>query len=240
MRMSNAEWTFVLGITAMMLVCGGDSRFQRMAQILTRKRLIWLMLAILALCGSMYAGRTELLSAIGNFLVVRDDLEPADIIFLLNGDATVRPQHAVTLLRRGLAPKIVIARVEDSVGVLAGAYPNVTDSNLVVLQSLGIDESQIVQLRPSGGVKHTADEADQLLAYSRQQSLRKVIIVTSDLHSRRARFIFRKRLSGGGVKIMMSPIPDRKYGADNWWKVEDGLVGCQNEYLKLFYYHLKY
>jgi uncharacterized SAM-binding protein YcdF (DUF218 family) len=67
-----------------------------------------------------------------------------------------------------------------------------------------------------------------------------VIIVTSDLHSRRARFIFKKVLSGSPVQVMLAPISDRKYGANDWWKQEEGLIGCQNEYLKLVYYHLKY
>ena len=84
------------------------------------------------------------------------------------------------------------------------------------------------------------DEAKALLVYSREHPLRKVIIVTSDLHSRRARYTFRKVLSGTGVKIMMAPISDLKYGADNWWQLEDGVIGLQNEYLKLAYYYIKY
>ncbi len=180
-----------------------------------------------------------MLAAIGNFLVEKDTLEPADIILLLNGDPTTRPNHVVELYGRGLAPTVVIARAEDSQGVQFGAYPNVTDSNITMLEKLGVPESHIVQLRPAGGVQHTFDEAQVVHAYCREHSIRKVIIVTSDLHSRRARFIFRK-IFDGDSKIMMSPISDRKYGANNWWRLEDGIIGCQNEYLRLLYYHLKY
>lgn len=187
-----------------------------------------------------YAFRATLLSAIGGLLVVRDKLEPADIIFLLNGDPTVRPDHAAALFRQGMGTKVVIARAEDSQGVKWGAYPNVTDSNIIMLRKLGIPESQILELRPPGGVKHTFDEAVILRAYCRDNSLRKVIVVTSDLHSRRARFIFRKVLNGLPVRIMLAPISDRKYGANDWWKSEDGVIGCQNEYIKLLYYHFKY
>ena len=206
---------------------------------LLRKILILLLLPVLLLA-ALYVFRDSALAAIGNFLVVRDKLEPADIIFLLNGDPTVRPGHAAELLHQGMARQVVIARAEDSEGVQFGAYPNVTDTNIVMLKQLGVPEASIVQLRPPGGVKHTKDEADALLRYTREHSIHSVIIVTSDLHSRRARFVFKKVLSGDPVRVMLAPISDRKYGANNWWKQEEGLIGCQNEYLKLVYYHLKY
>jgi uncharacterized SAM-binding protein YcdF (DUF218 family) len=209
-----------------------------MRPLVSFKRL--LVLAENLLAAGLYTFRSTVLAGMGNFLVIHDRLEPADIIFLLNGDTTTRPYHAAELLHRGLAPKVVIARMEDSESVKLGAYPNPTDSNITVLKKLGLAESQIVELRPAVGVQHTVDEARALLVYSKEHPLRKVIIVTSDLHSRRARYTFRKALSGTGVKVMMAPIRDLKYGADNWWRLEDGIIGYQNEYLKLVYYRLKY
>jgi uncharacterized SAM-binding protein YcdF (DUF218 family) len=201
----------------------------------------WLVLFVVILLPViLYAFRTSALTEVGNFLVISDRIEPANIIFLLNGDTTTRPYHAAELLHQGLAPKVVIARMEDSESVKLGAYPNPTDSNIAVLRKLGLMDSQIVELRPPVGVQHTVDEAEALLAYSREHPLRKVIIVTSDLHSRRARYTFRRVLSGTGVKLMLSPVRDLKYGADNWWRLEDGIIGCQNEYLKLAYYYVKY
>lgn len=197
-------------------------------------------LAAIMLLALVYVFRAEALAASANFLVVRDKLDSADIIFLLNGDLTTRPAHAAKLLRQGMASRIVIAREEDSPGVQIGAYPNVTDSNIAVLRGLGVPESKIVQLKWQKGVAHTVDEARALLEYSQENRVRTVILVTSDLHSRRARFIFRKVLSGTSVRIMSAPVSDLKYGAHNWWTIEDGVVGVQNEYIKLVYYYLRY
>lgn len=180
------------------------------------------------------------MAAAGNFLVVEDALEPADIIFLLNGDTTTRPYHASQLFHKGLGGKVVIARMEDSESVKLGAYPNPTDSNIVVLQQKGVPENSIVQLRPPRGVRHTIDEANALLAYVKENRTRSVILVTSDLHSRRSRYTFRKVLKDTGVRLLMSPTPDLKYGAADWWHSEDGIIGWQNEYIKLFYYYYKY
>ncbi|HEX7506921.1 MAG TPA: ElyC/SanA/YdcF family protein, partial [Polyangia bacterium] len=105
---------------------------------------------------------------------------------------------------------------------------------------LGVPEEKIRQLKPEGGVSHTFDEAKALHEYYRERSFRKVIVVTSDLHSRRASFIFRRIFSSTPVRISLAPVADLKYGAANWWTTEDGVIGCQNEYLKLFYYHLRY
>jgi len=210
-----------------------------MGRLLSRKK-VFVLSAVVFFPLLLYVFRFQVLAGIGGFLVIHDNLEPADVIYLLNGDPTVRPYHAAALFDQGLAPKIVIARAEDSPGVQFGAYPNVTDSNLTILKKLGVPEAQLTQLRWGTGVTTTFDEAIALRDYCRMHTVRKVIVVTSDLHSRRSRFVFRKVLSGMGVTVMLSPISDRKYGADNWWRLEDGVVGCQNEYIKLAYYHLKY
>jgi uncharacterized SAM-binding protein YcdF (DUF218 family) len=204
-----------------------------------RKAIYWI-LAFLVFAGLVYLLRIQLLMGIGGFLVVHDRLEKADLILLLNGDVTTRPAHAATLYKQGLAPIILVARAEDSAPVKLGAYANVTDTCIRVMQRLGVPESGIIQLSYPGGVTHTSDEARALLTYYQLHRFGNVIIVTSDLHSRRARFVFRRFFRGTPVKIMLAPISDVKYGANNWWRSEDGVIGCQNEYIKTLYYHLKY
>jgi len=198
------------------------------------------LLAAILLLAFAYSFRRSLLMGIGEFLVIHDRLLPADLVFVLNGDVTTRPKYAAQLFHQGLAPLVLIARSEDSLPVRAGAYPNPTDSSINVMEKLGVPPERIIQLLPPGGVQHTFDEAEALLTYSREHPLHKVIVVTSDLHSRRARFIFQRVLTRFGVQVMLAPIQDLKYGAADWWLSEDGVIGCQNEYIKLWYYHLKY
>lgn len=180
--------------------------------------------------------RRGVLHGIGEFLLVRDRVEPADIIFLLNGDVEGRAPEAANLLRAGLAPKIVVARTPS----ISSRYASITDYEVETLEKLGVADSQIVQLWISPGVRHTADEADVLLDYTRKNALHRVIVVTSELHTRRARFIIRKTLQGMPVRIMMAPAPYGPYRASNWWMSEDGVVVCEEEYVKLLYYHLRY
>ena len=217
-----------------------SGKLQRnMSQLFSRNRLV--LLAALILGPSLiYLDRVNLLTDAGNLLIVRDKLEPADIIFLLNGDATSRPYYAAELFQKGQASRVVIARMEDSRSVQLGAYPNPTDSNIEILRKLGVPDASIVQLRPEKGVMHTADEAMALYAYLKDNPIHKVIVVTSEFHSRRSRYMFRKALQGTGVKIMLAPTRDMKYGANDWWRSEDGILGCQNEFIKLWYYYYRY
>jgi uncharacterized SAM-binding protein YcdF (DUF218 family) len=204
-----------------------------------RKPIYWILLPLL-IVGLIYVFRIQLLLGIGNFLVIRDRLETADLILLLNGDVTTRPAYAAKLYKQGLSSKILVARAEDSVPVKLGAYPNVTDTCIRVMERQGVPESGIVQLDFPGGVGHTSDEARALVTYYQAHPFSKVIIVTSDLHSRRAKFTFQRFFKRTAVKFMLAPTADAKYGANNWWRTEDGVIGCQNEYIKTFYYHLRY
>src|SRR5690242_1574053 len=102
-----------------------------MGRLLPRKK-VFVLSAVVFFPLLLYVFRFQVLAGIGGFLVIHDNLEPADVIYLLNGDPAVRPYHAAALFDQGLAPKIVIARAEDSPGVQFGAYPNVTDSNLTI------------------------------------------------------------------------------------------------------------
>lgn len=210
-----------------------------MTVVLTRKKALVVGGASVALLVLLYLLRVNILTGIFDFLVIRDELAQADVIFLLNGDTTVRPALAANLFHTGLARKIVIARSEDSQAVQLGAYPNVTDSNIIALKKLGVPEAQIEELRPKPGVTSTYDEARAFADYSRKYPVAKVIVVTSELHTRRTRFMVRSLLSPG-TKVMMAPVPDRKYGAGNWWTKEDGVIGCQNEYIKLLFYYWTY
>jgi Uncharacterized conserved protein len=192
------------------------------------------------LIAALYLFRVPILTALGNFLVIQDRLEPSDIIFVLNGDVATRLFQAAKLWKQGLAPKVVIVRAENSLAVNMDLAMNVTDTSIAVMKKAGIPEPVIVQLPVPNGVTSTFDESRALRSYAQQNSLRQIIVVTSAIHTRRARWIIHRELSGLAVKIMMTPFFDPRYTSSNWWRQEDGLIGYQNEYIKLFYYLFKY
>jgi len=194
---------------------------------------------MLLLCAG-YRFRASWLPLAARFLVTQDKLEPADLIYLLNGDPNLRPFRAAELYHRALAPVVAIARAGDSPMVTLGLQANTTDMCIGVLTKLGVPSADIVQLKSPGGVGSTFDEAQMLRSYMRQHSLHTVIVVTSAFHTRRSGWIFRRVLRDTPAHVMMSPIEDRKYTVSNWWRKEDGQIAVNDEYVKLGWYMLRY
>ena len=196
---------------------------------------------LILLATSAYAFRAPILTGVANYLIVKDELHPADIIFVLNGDNDTRPFYATDLYQQGLAPLVVIARSENGNTVSLGLVPNVTDIAIGVMEKKGIPAGKIVQLTSiEGGVTSTFDEAISLRQYIETHPVSRVILVTSAFHTRRARWVFERELKGHSVTIEMAAVPYQTFDATNWWKNEDGLITLNNEYIKLVFYLLKY
>ncbi len=203
-------------------------------------RLVWMAAAILLLVIIVYLFRAPLLTGVAEGLIVNDPPAPADIIFLLNGDFNTRPFRAAELYKQGYAPQIVIARSEDTPAVELGLIPNDTDVSLGVLKKLGVPADKIVVLPIPGGVTSTFDEAAVLHKYVESNHIGKVMLVTSAFHSRRAKWIFTRELADLPVSLEMVAVPHSTFDQTNWWRSENGLITLDNEYIKLFYYFLKY
>lgn len=180
----------------------------------------------------LYLARAPLLTAAGRFLIVEDPLEPADVILVLAGNASTRPQKAAELHRDGWAPAIVIPRPEDTLANELDIMPNFTDAAVAMMQQLGVPRSSIVVLTVPGGSTSTVDDVRMFRGYAVQHGVRRAIVVTSNFHARRTRWALRKVMRGHPLDIMMAPAEDPRFDASNWWKHEDGLVSYAQEYLK--------
>lgn len=196
---------------------------------------------ILLLAGApAFLFRDQLLTGLAGYLVVDDQLQPADLIFVLSGDVDTRPFRAAELYGQGLAPRVVVARAEDSPAAELGLYPNISDVTVEILQELGVTEEDITLLQVEGGATSTRDEAVILQDYLERHSFERVILVTSAFHTRRARWIFERELAPPGISLQLAAAPHRKYDATTWWQEETGLIDFANEYIKLGYYYLRY
>jgi uncharacterized SAM-binding protein YcdF (DUF218 family) len=196
---------------------------------------ILILLVVLA-----YAFRSQILTDVADYLVVSDRLQPADVIFLLNGDYNTRPFYASDLYKQGLAPAIVIARSVNLPAAELGLVPNDTDIAVGVMEKLDVPADKIIVLPVSGGVTSTFDEAIVLRRYIETNNIHTVILVTSAFHTRRTKWIFDRELSGLPLTLEMAAAPHYGFDATNWWRSESGLITLNNEYVKLVYYFFKY
>lgn len=198
-------------------------------------------LALLLVCLLAYALRAPLLSGLAQPLIATDSpLQKADLIFVLNGDYNTRPFYASDLYRQGLAPLVLIAQAESSPAELLGLEDNPTQIAVRVMEIKGIPSESVIILKENGPVTSTFDEARALRTYVETHQVHSIILLTSEFHTRRARWVFERELRGLQVRLEVAGAPHIGFDAGNWWQNENGLIYVNNEYIKLFFYWIKY
>lgn len=201
----------------------------------------WLLALILfaAIGGGLVLARNLWLPLPAEWLVVRDRLAKSELLFIPSGNVVWRAPLVARLYRDGYAPRVLVTGGYYSDYFLLLTGETFTDAEMVarVLANLGVPREAMALVK--GGTS-TYEEALILRKYVDDHSVRSVIVVTSNFHSRRARWIFRKVLGGRQVGISMVEADHANFTTRNWWRHEDGLITVSNEYIKLVYYFLRY
>jgi uncharacterized SAM-binding protein YcdF (DUF218 family) len=177
----------------------------------------------------------------GRYLQHEDPLQKSDAIFVLAGTRAERPLEAVDLYKEGYAPIVVLSpgRPEASELLLRQRgirFPSEVELERDALVQLGVPQTAI--LATTGYVDNTAQEANLLRAMVKTLGWRRVIIVTSKYHTRRAAFAFRRGLEGTGAQVVMRA--SRYDSADPawWWRTRSDFRFASSEWQKLIAYRL--
>lgn len=207
--------------------------FPRPRPAVRRTILALLLLAAVAGVWLLYYG--------GRYLQHEDALQKADAIFVLAGTRAVRPLEAVDLYQAGYAPLVVLSPgiVEPAETLLRNRgvrFPREDELQREALVQSGIPAASVLAI--GGDVDNTAQEANQLRALVQARGWRRVIIVTSKYHTRRAAFAFRRGLEGTGAQVVMRA--SRYDGSDPawWWRRRSDFRFVISEWQKLVAYHL--
>jgi uncharacterized SAM-binding protein YcdF (DUF218 family) len=193
------------------------------------------LIGLLALAGILlFVFRDPWRLALGDFLIVRDDLRPADVIHVIAGD-DYRTDYAVQLFKQGLGKTIFFTGGWcQKHGYHHGEH--------------GRDRSMAQGVPPEAiaydgsSVTSTYSEAERLKEWiSRSpQPVRSVIVVSDPFHMRRARWTFR-RVLGKRIEVRMAPVPFEMTRLQRrWWTGWRGRQYVRDEYEKLVYYVLRY
>ena len=172
---------------------------------------------------SIYLARFSLLRWAGHHLVYTTDLKPSDAIVVLGGDPTEkRLERAVSLYKQGLAPLFVIAA-----GVRAGdrSYAQWMKRRAMVL---GVPVRAILVDTRS---ESTYENAQESLALLKGRSVRRVILVTSDFHTRRSYNVFQTVFKDSGIELLVAGSDDG-IDYDEWWRHESMAEDVVIEWVK--------
>jgi uncharacterized SAM-binding protein YcdF (DUF218 family) len=180
---------------------------------------------------------------LGLLLVAEDPLDRADAIFVLAGSRASRWLEARDLIKEGYAPVVLVSegRREDGEDLAIDQGARLQSDGDVArdgLIALGVPASRVVVLVSPGQLDNTWDEATRLRDYAVPRGWKKVIVVTSQLHTRRAGFAMRQAVAGTDIRIL---IRATRYDTDNparWWRRRSTVRSVMHEVPALIAYML--
>jgi uncharacterized SAM-binding protein YcdF (DUF218 family) len=164
-----------------------------------------------ALLGGIYLARHPLLRFAGESLVVEDPLEKSDAIIILSDDNFYgdRATRAAELFRQKLAPVVVASGIR--------LRPNAGIAELMThdLIERGVPRENILPFPQDAD--NTREEAQFLQKLVQERNWKSVIVVTSNYHTRRAKYIF-GRILANSVTLRMAAARDADYDPEHWWE----------------------
>lgn len=178
-------------------------------------KLIGLLCLALVLLG-LYLVRRPMLSFAGESWVVEDALPKSDAIIELSIDNFYadRATRTAEIYRQGLAPVVVAS------GVRLRPYAGVSELMEHDLIERGVPKEKI--LRYPHDAENTREEAEVLAKLAAQKNWKSVIIVTSNYHTRRTRYIFR-RVFPGNISVSVAGARDGDFDPEHWYEKRKSL-----------------
>jgi uncharacterized SAM-binding protein YcdF (DUF218 family) len=201
-----------------------------------KKTLAFILLCIMLIALGM-TFKAPILRSFSDFLMKQDPAEKADLMVVLSGDAFDRGNEGARLYKQGYANHIVCpgGNLEELFLILGDTLyeSDLCKRNIV---RNGVADSLVTVLHYGTS---TREEADTILGYCKEHRIKKVIVVTSLFHTRRAGNVYKKRFAEEGIKVLMRGAHAFDFDENLWWQNEYGLIGLNNEYMKTLYYLIK-
>jgi hypothetical protein len=174
----------------------------------------------------LFALALLLFSTSGAFLVVNGP-HHADLIVVIAGETDHRPSRGLELLQQDYAPKLMLdvpgeAKIfdQETIGI-AQRYVN------------ALSQRDRISICPIFGLstKTEAQDVRQCLAHT---SAKRILLVTSDYHTRRALSVFRHELPDHEFCIAAAEDPTQFGG--HWWKHRQWAKINLDEWLRLLWW----
>ena len=184
-------------------------------------RILALVLAASVVLGLIF--HNAVLGAMGAYLVNAGPPEKADIALVLAGDGEGnRILTAAQLARRGYISRVLVSGPSGIYGL------HECDLAIPFAVKAGYPESYFLHFE--NDARSTKEEAQEAVARLRQLGAHKILLVTSDYHTRRSGKIF--RAAAPDLEFIVVGAPDTSFTTDGWWHNRQGEKIAFNEWVK--------
>ncbi|GDX62560.1 hypothetical protein LBMAG34_0940 [Candidatus Saccharibacteria bacterium] len=166
---------------------------------------------------------------IGFYLSPQDNLQKADAIVVVSGGQTQsRAAKGIELFKQGYAPKIIFS----------GAALDDGPSNAFAMRDLALSEGVSAKnILIDEKSQNTFENAVNSKTIIDELQAKKIILVTSPYHQRRANQTFEKELGTNYEVIGVSAYDDR-WSKSQWWRRGFPLFISASELWKLMYINI--
>jgi uncharacterized SAM-binding protein YcdF (DUF218 family) len=169
------------------------------------------LLFVVVLCVVVYVARHPILRFAAESWIVNEPTAHADAILVLGDDNFYgdRATEAAQLFRQGVAPVVVASgrRLRPSAGV-----SELLEHDLI---ERGVPKEKV--LRFPQDADNTREEAIALRGLAKERGWNSVLVVTSNYHTRRVRYIFQK-VFPSGVQVSVASARDGDFDPEHWWE----------------------
>ena len=161
-------------------------------------------------------------------ILVEDSPQHSDVILVLAGETDHRPASGLDLLNQGYAPRMII-------DVPAGSrLYNVSEIDLARNYINTLPQAAAIEICPIVGLSTRAETHDVERCLAGKPSSR-ILIVTSDYHTRRALSIFHHELPAHSFSIAAAH-DDAQFGI-RWWTHRQWAKVCLEEWLRFIWWN---
>jgi uncharacterized SAM-binding protein YcdF (DUF218 family) len=205
--------------------------------MLTRKRwtiFLFALFFLIALAVVLVFFHNQILLAIGDHLIISDDLHQADVIHVISG-LDYRTDYAIQLYKEGYGQTLFFTGgwcdVIQGNHALRGEQISLLQG--IPVQDIAIDPTDVIS---------TYAEAERLKIWVDEdpQAIKSIIVVSDPFHMRRVRWTYRQ-VFGKEIEIQLAPVPfEQTQYLRYWWKDAKSLSMVEQEYLKLAFYLIRY
>jgi len=198
----------------------GHSRTNELGRIFLN---LLILLFLLLFCFVLYLVRRPILRFMAESWIIEDPLDKVDALIVLGDDNFYadRATRGVQLFREGKALVIVASgrRLRPNAGIA-----ELIEHDLV---ERGVPKDKIVRFTHDGD--NTLEEAQALAKFVAGKKWHSVIVVTSNYHTRRARYIFR-RVFPQGMQVSVASARDGDFDPEHWWEKRKSIKELTREF----------
>lgn len=168
------------------------------------------------------------LKRLGNYLIIKNNTSPSDIIVVLGGGSIERIRTGVRLYQKGIAHKLLIYRSISKDKLLKSNTASTSTTQEAI--RLGVKTKDVIH---EDNPRTTADEVKNLFQKFTELGFKSAIIVTDGYHTKRVDILFRGFIKQPSFRISFCSTGREYFDPNKWWHKKEDTKNLIDEYFAL-------